>query len=106
MPDARSPPVEPYSIPTKTINQLLQFDPRAAAFQRVHVSGGIVSQRGNEFFLMDSNRGLRFIANRADGLKLGDRVEVVGYPELGGPSPVLREAVFRNTGEGSLPAPD
>ena len=51
---------EPFSIPAKTINQLLQFDARAAAFQRVHVAGEVVSKRGNAFFLMDGNRGLRF----------------------------------------------
>ena len=36
-------------------------------------------------------------------LKLGERVEVVGFPELGGASPVLREAVVRRTGSAPLP---
>jgi len=100
-----SPAEEPFSIPAKTIRQLMQFDARAAAFQRVHVFGDVVGRHGNEFFLMNSNLGLRFIANRSDGINLGDRVEVVGYPELGGPSPVLREAVIRKTDAGTLPAP-
>ncbi|MEI6195030.1 MAG: ATP-binding protein [Verrucomicrobiota bacterium] len=100
-----SPSAEPFSIPAKTIRQLLQFDARAAAFQSVHVFGDVVGRRGNEFFLMNSNLGLRFIPNRSDDIKPGDRVEVVGYPELGGPSPVLREAVVRKLGKESLPAP-
>jgi signal transduction histidine kinase len=32
-------------------------------------------------------------------------VEVVGFPELGGPSPLLREAVARKLGHAALPAP-
>ena len=100
-----TPAAEPFSIPTKTIRQLLQFDARAAAFQRVHVFGDVVGRRGNDFFLMNSNLGLRFIGNLSDDINPGDRVEVAGYPELGGPSPVLREAVVRKSGEKSLPAP-
>jgi len=100
-----SPSLEPFATPAKTLTQLQQFDVHAAAFRQVHVTGEIVSQRGHEFFLMENHLGLRFIANRAEGIKTGDRVDVVGYPELGGPSPVLREATVRKTGEEPLPAP-
>jgi len=100
-----SSPQEPFATPVKTLNQLKQFDVHAAAFRQVHVTGEIISQRGHEFFLMGNNLGLRFFANRADGIKTGDRVDVVGYPELGGPSPVLRDATVRKTGEEPLPAP-
>ena len=100
-----SPPAKPFATPSKSLSQLRQFDVHAAAFQRVHIAGTFVSRRGNEFFLMESNLGLRFIADRTEGIKPGDRVDVVGYPELGGPSPVLRDAIFRKAGEGSLPPP-
>ena len=38
-------------------------------------------------------------------LQVGDRVEVSGLPELGGPSPVLLAAVARATGHGAMPEP-
>ena len=38
-------------------------------------------------------------------LPVGETVEVVGFPDLSGPSPVLREAVVRTIGNKSLPVP-
>ena len=38
-------------------------------------------------------------------MQTGDNVNVVGFPELGGASPILREAVVRKTGHGRLPQP-
>ena len=103
-PDAAEP-VDPFGAPQKNVDDLLRFDVAAGSFQRVNISGQVVAKRGEEMFMLNGARGLRFVPREPENLKPGDLVEVAGFPELDGPSPVLREAVVRRTGFVALPAP-
>ena len=96
-------PADLFAIPRKTAAELLLFDPQASVFQRVKVSGQVVRVRDTEYFMTDGRSGLRFVTKKPENLAAGDLVEVVGFPELSGASPVLREAVARKTGEAPLP---
>ncbi len=96
---------DPFSLPPKAANQLKLFDYHAGVFRRVHVAGQIVGRWGHDFFLMDGQTGLRFIGDETNGLSIGDQVQVVGYPDLGRPSPMLHDTVFRITGRAPLPSP-
>jgi signal transduction histidine kinase len=96
-------PADLFAAPVKTAAELLLFDARASALKRIKVSGQIIHQRAAEYYMMNGTNGLRFFLKKAMPLKLGDQVEVVGFPELGGASPVLREAIARKTGTASLP---
>ena len=99
-------PADLFSSPRKTAAEFLLFDPQASEFQRVKVSGQILHVREAEYFMMGGGHGLRFMAKNGNGLKVGDEVEVVGFPELSGSaSPVLREAVARKVGQAALPEP-
>jgi len=93
------------SAPQKTPAELLLFDPKATWLERVRMSGQIVHVAGDTCFMMDVASGVRFQANHARDLQAGDTVEVAGYPQLGGPSPLLRAAVTRKTGHEALPKP-
>lgn len=98
-------PIDVFSAPRKQVTELFLFDLGAGAFQRVKVAGQILCARGGQCFMMDGTNGLRFAPKEAAGLAVGDLAEVVGFPELVGPSPVLREAVARKTGHAELPEP-
>ena len=98
------PPANLFAMQAKSFSGLLLFDPRAGAFQRVKVAGQILHAQNPEFFLTDGTNGLRFVASKPVALVAGDWVEVVGFPDLSGIAPVLREAVARKTGHGPLPA--
>jgi signal transduction histidine kinase len=98
-------PANPFSAPLEHASDLLMFDPRANALQRVKIAGQIVYGGSSEYFLMDGHDGLRFFPKTNVVLTAGDLVQVVGFPELGGPSPLLREAVVRKVGTGPLPLP-
>jgi signal transduction histidine kinase len=98
-------PKDLFAIPQKTAAELLLFDPQASVFQRVKVAGQILHQRDAEFFLTEGQSGVRFVAKKPAELAAGDLVEVVGFPELSGASPVLREAEVRKTGHTPLPPP-
>jgi len=99
-------PANLFSIPSKTVTDLLQFNPQASMFQRVKVSGQIIHAEPPEYQLMNGANGLQFDLKKANpDLQVGDLAEVVGFPGLSGASPWLHEAVARKTGTAPLPAP-
>ena len=98
-----SAPVDVFAISAKRASELLQFDPQASALKRAKVFGQIVHKREGEYYVMDEGSGLRFSPKGPMDFAIGDLVEVVGFPGLAGPSPVLREAVARKTGSAKLP---
>lgn len=98
-------PKDPFDTPLKHASDLLLFDWRAGAFQRVKISGQVLHEENGEYFLADGTNGLRFIPKGPEDLNPGDMVEAVGLVELGGRSPVLREAVARRIGTRALPSP-
>ena len=98
-------PDDPFSLPTRSIADLLRFDPRASALQRTKIVGQIIHVARRECYLSDAGIGLRIPMNALLPFDPGDLVEAVGFPQLGGPSPVLQEAQVRKVGRAQLPAP-
>jgi signal transduction histidine kinase len=96
-------PVNVFAAKSKHAADLLLFDPQASALRRVKVFGQIVHEREGEYYAMDGTNGFRFIPKENISLKNGDLVEVVGFPSLTGPSPVLQEALARKIGVDPLP---
>src|SRR5207248_8792296 len=98
-------PPDLFDISSKRAWELLLFDPQASALQRVKVSGQIIEERAGEYYFIDGTNGLRFLLKRPVNLQAGDLVEVVGFPNVTGPSPLLREAVALKIGSSFLPPP-
>jgi signal transduction histidine kinase len=96
-------PADLFAAPVKSVKDLLLFDAKASALKRVKVTGQIVHERAGEYFMMNGTNGLRFFLKTPAPLQTGDFVEVVGFPMLGNASPVLNDAVVRQTGKASLP---
>jgi signal transduction histidine kinase len=97
-------PKDMFSLPLKTVAELLQFNPQASVFQRVKVSGVVIDAQPPDYYLMDGENGLQFVLKKSiPALEAGDTVEVVGFPALNGLSPLLHEAVARKTGHTNLP---
>jgi signal transduction histidine kinase len=98
-------PADTFAVTPKHVADLLQFDPQASALRPVKVSGQIVLKHEREYFAMDGTNGFRFIPKEPVNLGNGDLVEVVGFPSLTGPSPVLQEAIARKTDVAPVPPP-
>jgi signal transduction histidine kinase len=98
-------PADPFALPARRASDLLLFDARASALQRTRVAGQIIHARERRFCLLDGSTGFRVITKEPVAFRIGDRVEAVGFPQLGGPSPVLQEALLRTTGHDALPEP-
>ncbi len=98
-------PPDLFATPPKRAWELLLFDPQASALRRVKVVGQVLAEHAGEYYLIDGTNGLRFVLKRATDLQIGDLAEVVGFPNVTGPSPFLREAVARKIGSSVLPLP-
>jgi signal transduction histidine kinase len=98
-------PRDPFDVPLKSWSELYQFDPGATSFQMVKVCGTVIYADSSRVFLMDKARGIRVSTAQATGVRFGEEVEVVGYPDISGPAPLLREAILRKTGQTAHPAP-
>lgn len=96
-------PTDAFAISPKRVSDLLQFDPQASALRPVKVLGQIVLKNEREYFAMDGTNGFRFIPKETVDLGNGDLVEVVGFPSLTGPSPVLQEAIAKKIGVAPVP---
>jgi PAS domain S-box-containing protein len=97
---------DPFSIPVRPIRTVLRLGPAGAFNEPEHVQGIVILQRpGEDIFIRDAQEGLEAETRQTTPLKVGDRVDVVGYPAVGGFSPMLKDAVYRKIGTGAQPPP-
>jgi signal transduction histidine kinase/uncharacterized protein YdeI (BOF family) len=98
-------PKDPFQLQIRHANDLLLFDSHTSPIQRTHLEGVLIQQVEQTCFLMEGTNGFRAILKSPAHLQRGDRLEVVGFPDLNGPSPVLHDAVVKAHGPGRLPEP-
>lgn len=98
--------VDPFSAPLIRSSELLLFTSHPSALKRVRVSGQFLGSRPPELLLSDGASGFRAVTRQPADLIAGDQVEISGFPQLGGPSPVLLEAHAHKIGTAPLPSPD
>lgn len=94
---------EPVLTLSKRIDEMRQFDARAAGFHRVKVAGQILQVRDRNGYVSDGTNSVRFVTRTATDLAPGEQVDVIGFPRLAGGSPVLLEAQVQRTGRAALP---
>jgi signal transduction histidine kinase len=99
------PLVDPFQAPTKTARELLLFDAQATPFRPVRVQAQVLFTDAQAAYAVNEGLGVRLMSTNSSELHAGDLVEAVGYPEIGGPSPLLRQALIRKTGSAPLPQP-
>jgi len=99
-------PADPFSLPVRPINSLLRFAPNVRFVHRVHVSGQVTLQwPGRWLYIQDGSQGLFIPTAQKTPVKLGDMVDVVGFPAMGEYSLMLEDAVFKQEGGGQPIAP-
>jgi len=99
------PPADPFSVPVRPISSLMAFTARGASEHRVHVQGTVTLQRSKGVYIQDGRIGLYIPSLPAARLRPGDRVDVIGFAEMGDYTPVLQYALYRRIGSASLPPP-
>jgi PAS domain S-box-containing protein len=87
---------DPFSLPERASSQLLQFAPGAPGGHRVRVKGRVTLQwPGRWIYIQDGSQGVFVPTLDKTPLRLGDIVDVVGFPAMGEYSLMLEDAVFR-----------
>ncbi len=99
------PPADPFSVPVRPISSLLAFTAHNTSEHRVRVQGTVTLQRPKGVFIQNERQGLYIPGHTKALLRAGDRVDVVGFAEVGDYTPVLRQALFRRTGTAPVPPP-
>lgn len=96
----------PFDRPPTPLARIMRSSSVAGAGHRLRVRGIVTYvSSGDAFFLQDESRGLQVFAREALLPLPGEAVDVVGFPEPGAFSPVLRDADWRPSGGGGLPEP-
>lgn len=100
------PPADPFALPLQRIGEVLRFSPTGYTGHRVRVRGFVTGHRDREtLWLREGDRGMRVASRQEGALSPGDEVEVVGFPDHGGYTPSLSDAVFRKIAAGPPPVP-
>jgi PAS domain S-box-containing protein len=100
-------PADPFAVPTKRIEDLLQFSLEGNLGHRVKVAGTVVCRPDDSaLFIEDETEGLRVETQQAGPLSPGDVVEVLGFPGKGDYTPMIQDARFHKIGTRPPMAPD
>jgi signal transduction histidine kinase len=117
---------DPFSLPVQPIGSLLQVKSPQDLVHRVKVNGVLTGVEGRKYFLQDDTGSTMAVAKadlillvQRSGLfhwvfwqsldseaepatpppfNVGDKLEVVGFPEMGGQAPVITEALIHKVG--------
>ncbi len=99
-------PADPFALPVRPINGLLTFTPSITFPRRVHVRGRVALQwPGRSLCIEDASQGLCVASAQTTPLKLGEVVDVVGFPAVGQYKPTLTDATSRAAGSGQPVTP-
>lgn len=93
---------DPFSLPVRPINSVLQFEPGIVYRHRVHVRGQVTLEwPGNRLCIEAGAQGLCVSTGQTMRVKRGEIVDVAGFPALGKYTPTLEHAIFRPAGKGA-----
>jgi signal transduction histidine kinase len=87
-------PRDPFEIPLRAVAEVIP-DSDPASLHRVRLSGTVTFQTDTSFFIQDSSGGIRVQSSAEFPVKIGDAVEVIGFPTGDGPIRMLTEPQVR-----------
>jgi signal transduction histidine kinase/CheY-like chemotaxis protein len=93
-------PPDPLALPARPINSLLRFDPNITFRHRVHIRGRVTLHwPGRSLCIQDATQGLCAQTAQTTPLRVGELVDVAGFPAGGGFTPTVTDATFRSAGD-------
>jgi diguanylate cyclase (GGDEF)-like protein len=98
------PPTDPFSLPVTEIAGVMRRSLFAPG-HRVRVHGVVTSSFGSRYSLIDADHGIFVYTDTPPRVKVGDLVDVVGFPSMGADTAVLNDAIERKVGVAQPPPP-
>ncbi len=89
-------PPDPFVSPMASIAEVIPDGLDVSSLHRVRLTGGIIYHNKEYFFLQDRSGGIRVQLSDGHSLKVGETVEVIGFPTLSGRMRILTEAIIRS----------
>lgn len=97
---------DPFALPVRLAATVMRYTPDMAPGHRIRVRGVVTANRDGRFIsIADSSHGLFIRTNNAHDLKVGDLIDVAGFPAMGDYTPVLEDVIYKKIGTTSLPPP-
>jgi signal transduction histidine kinase len=97
----RAGPDDLFSARMVPIGALLRYRSHTDYFHRIRLRGTLTYyERGRRLILQDDSRAIEVIPADSQSLRIGDRIETVGFPTPEAAGPVLRDAVTRRLAQG------
>lgn len=99
-------PMNPFATPAHPIGSLLQFAPQESFGHRVKIEGTVIyDDPGKTIYLQYGEEGVEVQTLERDHLRLGDRVEALGFVSQGEYTPYLQDAIYKKISAGPMPEP-
>ncbi len=98
---------KPFEAAVIDIEDLGSFSPELEPGHRVHLRG-VVTQitPGESIYVQDATGGTQVKTAQKGSARVGDEVDVVGFPSLGKFTPIVEDAVYKATGVRSALRPE
>lgn len=88
-------PANPFGVPVRSIADLIREVVDPASLHRARVTGEVTLRDAEWFFIQDGTGGIRVQTLNTPAVKIGDAVEVVGFPMARGATRILSDAIVR-----------
>jgi signal transduction histidine kinase len=90
---------DPYTLPVLPTGNLMQFTPETLSGHRIRVQGAVtLDEPGRFLYIQDASGGVRVVSPQNEAVRIGDRVDAIGFPTAGLYAPVLEDGAFRRLG--------
>ena len=99
-------PLDPFSLPVREIHTIMRYSPDIVPEHRIRVRAVVTANRDGQLLsVADSTHGLFIHTMAAQELKVGDLIDVIGFPAMGDYTPVLEDVIYRKIGTQTPPVP-
>ena len=102
----RPPPQNLFDQPLTPISKLMEYRSGTDYFRRVRVAGTVTYYKpGDRLILEDDGRALLVMSPQTSDIRIGDKVEALGFPAAEDSGPFMQDAVLRYVAHGQLLRP-
>jgi hypothetical protein len=97
----RPPPQDLFALPLTPIGRLMEYRSGTDYYHRVRIAGKVTYYKpGESLILEDGGRALVVMTAQSPNIKLGDRIEAIGFPAPRDSGPILQDAILHDIAPG------
>jgi PAS domain S-box-containing protein len=99
-------PGDPFAVAVQPIKSLLQYSTQGSYGHRLKVVGTVTARYGDKLYIQDESEGVCVQTRQNSRVRVGDRVEVLGFASKGDYTPTLQNGVYRTVDPGAPLKPE